>query len=328
MTNKKETINKHATYNFETISYCWLESVRPHVKESTAIKYENLLNLYILPSLGSISPVSISYETIDNMCRFLLSSGGVHHTGLSAKTVADCLALVRSIMKHESCVSGINLFTAKSVTVRQTLSSMRILTRSEQNILCRYIKDNPCLKNTGILICLFTGIRIGELCALRWGDISIVDSTLHVCRTMQRLRNLADTGGKTRILITAPKSSCSIRTIPLPHELCRAIARVASAADCYVLTGKSDSFTEPRTMQYHFKKVLRECSIEDTHFHILRHTFATRCIELGFDIKSLSDILGHANVNITMNRYVHPSMELKRKNMNLVSDMMSDTGSF
>ena len=122
--------------------------------------------------------------------------------------------------------------------------------------------------------------------------------------------------------ITKPKSQCSIRDIPIPEVLLPYLDSKRST-DEYVLTGRSDIYVEPRTMQNHFKRILKQCDIEDVNFHVLRHTFATRCIELGFDIKSLSEILGHANVNITLNRYVHPSMDLKQQNMSKLSDLFA-----
>ena len=128
---------------------------------------------------------------------------------------------------------------------------------------------------------------------------------------------------RTKIIVTTPKSKCSIRTIPIPDELLQIIESVRGAASGYFLTGSEKRWVEPRTMQNHFKKLLKCCAIEDANYHALRHTFATRCVELGFDVKSLSEILGHASVNITMNRYVHPSMQLKQANMQRLSEMIS-----
>ena len=133
---------------------------------------------------------------------------------------------------------------------------------------------------------------------------------------MQRLRNLDENSEKrTSIEIGDPKSSSSIRIIPIPDKLLKYIQN-AYVEDAYVLSGEQNRFIEPRTMENRFKRVLRKCGIEKINFHALRHSFATKCVELGFDIKSLSEILGHSNVNITLNFYVHPSMNLKRKNMN------------
>ena len=128
---------------------------------------------------------------------------------------------------------------------------------------------------------------------------------------------------KTTIVISAPKSDCSIRTIPIPDDIFQILEKQQKKANAYILTGNTYEYIEPRTLQYRFRSLMNQCDIEDAHFHVLRHTFATRCVELGFDVKSLSEILGHASVNITMNRYVHPSMELKQKNMNMLSNLLA-----
>ena len=196
------------------------------------------------------------------------------------------------------------------------------MTATEQKQLQQYLYNNLSDRNLGILVCLFTGIRIGEICALKWDDISFTEKHIKIQRTMQRIQCDEDER-KTKIIITTPKSKCSLRTIPLPDIVIERIEKDFQNREGYVLTGQKDIFVEPRTMQNHFKRVLEECKIRNVNYHVLRHTFATRCIELGFDIKSLSEILGHASVNITMNRYVHPSMELKRENMNKLNDLFT-----
>lgn len=140
---------------------------------------------------------------------------------------------------------------------------------------------------------------------------------------MQRIQNHNTKGPKTRIVITTPKSACSIRVIPIPDVLVEVLTLYQKTTSGYFLSNSDQKYVEPRIMQNHFKKVLKECAVAPANYHALRHTFATRCIELGFDIKSLSEILGHASVNITMNRYVHPSLELKKANMQKLSSLLT-----
>jgi len=167
---------------------------------------------------------------------------------------------------------------------------------------------------------MLTGMRIGEVCALRWADISLTDRTIRVHSTMQRLKNYDETStAKTKIVVTTPKTDTSFRIIPLTHfaaELCRSMD--PHDPEAYILTGTAQ-FMEPRVLQYRFKKHTAACGLEGMHFHALRHTFATRCVEVGFEIKSLSEILGHASTAITLERYVHTSIELKRANMDKLS---------
>ena len=139
---------------------------------------------------------------------------------------------------------------------------------------------------------------------------------------MQRLR-VEGKECKTEVKIIEPKSKHSIRTIPLPDVLVEHLKPYIRPKG-FLLTGDKDRYIEPRVMQNRFKRILKKCGIEDANFHATRHTFATRCVELGFDIKSLSEILGHASVTITMNKYVHPTMELKAENMNRLTGLFEE----
>ena len=149
------------------------------------------------------------------------------------------------------------------------------------------------------------------------------DQTIYVHHTLQKIQNKSGSGTKTKIVVTTPKSSCSIRTIPIPDGLSEVLAAHKKSSVGYVLTNDELKFVEPRTMQNRFKMALKLSGVETANFHAIRHTFATRCIELGFDVKSLSEILGHATVNITINRYVHPTLELKKENMKKLSSLLA-----
>ena len=320
---KSSTINvrfvKKQTPLFSTLASEWYESIKAYTKLSTQNKYHNLLTLYILPQYGKQTFDAITYEFIESYCSFLLKSGGKKEQGLSPKTVNDVLSIIRRITKFATKKGFYVACDPSAIQVKQGSKPIRVLNKIEQKQLCMYILDNPEPCNIGILVCLFTGLRIGEICALRWEDISLSEQTIYIHQTLQRIQNLSDNVPKTKIIITTPKSACSIRTIPLPDELNNILIKHQKASVGYLLTNDDNKFVEPRTLQNKFKKILKDIRIPDTNFHTLRHTFATRCIELGFDIKSLSEILGHATVNITMNRYVHPTLEMKKENMQKLS---------
>lgn len=304
---------------FSVIAYDWLSSMKQNVKESTYIKYKNIVNLYVNPEFGDLELDMLTEDMIkEGFCR-MLTSGGRNKQGLSPKTVSDALSVVRSILRYAGSKGYRPLSMAKEISIKQKSREIVSLTASEQDRLCRYIEENMSLRNLGILLCLYTGIRIGELCALQWDDISLIDNTIHIHQTMQRLQSGKQAEKKTEVVISTPKSECSIRLIPLPDDMASIIAASIPVKSGFFLTSDKYRFIEPRTMQNHFKQVLNRSSIPPANFHILRHTFATRCVEAEFDIKSLSEILGHSNVNITMNRYVHPTLELKRHNMQKLS---------
>lgn len=307
---------------FSTIASEWFESVKSQTKESTQNKYYNLLINYILPAYGDHPLDSITYDFIESHCNLLLISGGKKGTGLSTKTVTDVLSVIRNVLKFASRKGMYVPCDGSAVQVKRTAYPMRVFSKNEQEQLCEYILAEPEPCNIGILVCLFTGLRIGEICALRWEDISFSDQTIYVHHTLQRVQNRSGNGSKTKIVITTPKSSCSIRTIPIPDELSKLLVAYKGSSVGYLLTNDECKFVEPRTMQNKFKQALKLSGVESANFHTTRHTFATRCIELGFDVKSLSEILGHATVNITMNRYVHPTLELKKENMQKLSSLL------
>ena len=306
---------------FSELSEMWLCSIKSSVRESTWIKYRNILKCNIVPRLGNRNLSEIDYSVISALCNDLMESGGKDQSGLATKTVADALSLTKAVIKYAYRMKYITDCTALDVSVKVKNASLRILSVQEQQILISELTEELNLPGLGIYLCLFTGIRVGELCALTWDDISLENNMIHIHRTMQRIQT-PDSERKTAILISKPKSQCSIRDIPIAGALREKLVQQA-VKEGYVLTGNKTSYIEPRTMQNRFKAIVERCGIRDVHFHTLRHTFATRCIEVGFDVKSLSEILGHANVSITLNRYVHPSMELKQKNMDKLSKLFT-----
>lgn len=310
------------TNTFGDLADLWMRSIKPQVKESTYRKYHNSLKNYVLPIFEHQQLVEISYSTLEQYASSLLVSGGKNKEGLSPKTVTDIISMIRLILQYANKNGFSTACSGTGINVKQEPKELIILTPSEQKQLQRYLCDNLTDRNLGILICLYTGIRIGEICALKWEDISLDDKQIKIHHTMQRLQ-CENESTKTKIIITTPKSKCSIRAIPLPDVIVDIMRENYGGSSGYVLTGRNEKFVEPRTMQNHFKRVLLESNIRNVNYHTLRHTFATRCVELGFDVKSLSEILGHASVNITMNRYVHPSMELKRDNMNKLTNLFT-----
>ena len=304
--------------SFELVSDEWLDSVRPQIKQSTFNKYSNLLDSYILPYLGNINIDKISVDKLYGCCNHLLQKGGKKGSGISAKTVSDALSLIRRIICYAGSRGYNTLCTGRELTINQTSKEINVLTQSEQDALYKYLYDHQNSRNLGIMLSLFRGLRIGELCALEWGDISLESGTIYIHQNIQRIQIKGNGEKKTEVVITTPKSQCSIRTIPMPEFLISILREADIERRGYLLTG-SKKYLEPRSMENHFHKILDEISMRQVNFHTLRHTFATRCIEVGFDIKSLSEILGHANVNITLNRYVHPSFQLKKENMERLS---------
>lgn len=308
----------HGKQNLTAFCEEWLLLNRNRVKKSTYIKYRNTIQRYIVPNLGHCLPQFIDASLLETFSHELLVNGALQKGGgLSAKTVRDILTVLHAILKYIQTQKGYLIPDFRMIYPKESKKEMRVLSKEEQDRLVRYLLNDMDDCKFGVLLALMTGMRIGEICALRWQNISLLNQTVQVGATMQRLQLANPSVQKTSVTIDDPKSLTSKRTIPLmPQtvELCRKMGKHPPQA--FVLTGQAGHFMEPRSLQYRFKKYTQECGFSDVNFHALRHTFATRCVEVDFEIKSLSEILGHASVQVTLDRYVHSSMELKRENMN------------
>lgn len=291
------------TKNFATVEAVmknWLYLTKHKTKYSTFVKYETIINNHIIPELGKINVSMLTAKHISEFTDKLIGS-------FATATVNNILIVLE--MGFDYAEEEYNIKCPKISLLKQSKQEMRVLSRSEQQTLIRYIRNNDNCFSFGILFALFTGIRIGELCALQWDDIK--DNKIHISKTMQRIKN---EDGKSTVMITEPKTDKSNRIIPVPTAISELIEKYRQPKG-YVIHQANDKFIEPRLLQKKFGEITSACGLENVNFHTLRHTFATRCIESGFDVKTLSEILGHTNVRITLDKYVHSSFELKQKNM-------------
>lgn len=294
----------------EYVSNEWLKESCLSMKKSTMQKYTFIINNHIKnSSLSKISVLNIKTQNIVEFSRQLLNDG------LSAKTVNDILTVLNQVLKY--CNEKYDMPNVKIQYVKESKKEMRVLTCLEQNILENYLKENFDVYSLAIFISLYSGLRIGELCALKWCDIQ--NQTICINKTMIRLK---DDNGKSSVMISTPKTESSNRTIPIPKFLNEIIEQYRKNDNQYVISTTNLDYVEPRLLQLKFKKIMVACSLENVTFHTLRHTFATRCVECGFDIKTLSEILGHSDVKTTLNKYVHSSMELKKNNMEKLSSIV------
>lgn len=314
-----ETSRTHkASYLFSDWSEKWLELKSLSVKQSTYVRYKNCLKSHIMPKLGNYKIHLIDTERLQQFFIEESNNGRLDQSGgLSPKTLSEMLMIIKGIINFAKSHGESIRCDYKQVVIKKTFREMRILSIDEERRLNTVLFFNQDIYKLGILLCLYTGIRIGELCALKWGNISFEEKTLKIDKTMQRLQ-CDDSKKKTEIVISEPKSSCSIRLIPLPDFIISELLKFRSNDNNYFLSMDNKKLIEPRTMQNHFYKYLSEAQIEKANFHCLRHTFATRCVEKDFEIKSLSVILGHSSVKITLDKYVHVTMQMKRNNMSKV----------
>ena len=308
---------------FSTIAEEWFSVSSTILKQSSQARYRNILDIQLLPEFGQRDISQITRSDVMLFSSSMLTSGARNNEGLSPKTVTSVLSVLKLIFSYANHVKGIPVADIDGLNIKKKQKQLRVFTISEQTTINNYLMEDITPSKLGILLGLYTGMRVGEICALSWGDISFDDQMIHVKKTMQRIQLHEECKPRTRVVITAPKSICSIRDIPIPEELFRIIKDLKADDDCFVLTGRPDRYIEPRTLENHFNTMTKTCGIQGATMHTCRHSFATRCVELGFDIKTLSEILGHASVSITMNRYVHPSMEMKQQNMDKLSSLMT-----
>lgn len=288
----------------------WFADVRNRVKNSTLSNYDMKLKKHILPYYANIK---YEHLTADSLNDFI---SGKFAERLSAKYISDIVVLIKSAAKFAQRRYGyVNRIEA--VTLPKKLkNNEKMLSAAEQGHLREILLNKPTSSNIGMLLAAVTGIRIGELCALKWENIDLEKNVAAIKETVQRI---SKSGGGTELIVTSPKSAASIRDIPLPDFIIPYLRDIKAGKDCFLLSG-TGKITEPRTMQYRFASVLKKAKLPSVNFHMLRHMFATNCIAIGFDVKTLSEILGHSSVKVTLERYVHSSMERKKYCMKLFSE--------
>lgn len=305
--------------------YEWLIEKKDYIKESTYANYSNNIFNHIIPKLGNYHLNQINHKIIQDFLLELSKNGRKDNTGgLSEKTIKDITIIVKGSIKkaiNENKIKYIEL--SFNYPKDNKDKSIYILTRHEQNKITNYVLNNCTSKNIGLLISLYSGIRIGELCALQWKDVDFKNNKLTISKTIQRIYIKDKDNNISKIIVSTPKTKNANREIPINKDFLEILKKLKSEKDNYVLSNTS-KYVEPRTYRKHFNKVLRKLKIKQFNFHSLRHTFATNCISLGCDYKTVSELLGHANVNITLNLYVHPRYSQKKKCIDLISKIFQE----
>lgn len=294
--------------SFREISSLWKEEKRKYVKLSTISAYAIILENHLLPTFGDKTKV-IEENDVQEFVFDKLNAG------LSQKTVKDFMIVLKMVYRF-----GVKIGVMEhrewdiKYPITQERIGIEVLSVANHRKLVNFVTENFTFRNLGILLCLHTGMRIGEVCALKWEDIDIAQGIINVKRTIERIYIIENGERRTELIISTPKTQNSIREIPLSKELIRLLKPLTKVVNdsFYVLTNESKP-TEPRTYRNYYKSVLQNLKIPLLKFHGLRHSFATRCIESQCDYKTVSVILGHANISTTLNLYVHPNLEQKKR---------------
>lgn len=292
---------------FSKVAVLWKADKKQYVKKSTYAAYCLLIQSHLLPDLGD--KVDIREEDVQGLVNRKLESG------LSQKTVRDILVVLKMIMRYGA---KYGLLPSHQIDVifptDREKQDIEVLTLAHQRQLMTFVKDHFTFLNLGIYICLSAGLRIGEVCALQWDDVDVVSGVIRISKTLQRIYLVDGEEKYTELIVDKPKTKNSIREVPMTRDLLALVKPLKKVvrSDFYVLTNAATP-TEPRTYRCYFNKLQQQLGLPRMRFHGLRHSFATRCIESKCDYKTVSVLLGHSNISTTLNLYVHPNLEQKKK---------------
>lgn len=296
---KEKTINQ--------ITEEWKEEKKKYVKKSTYAAYQLLIQNHIKPYFGNL--YEVNEEKVQQFVFDKLDAG------LSEKTIRDIIIVLKMILKF-----GIKNGYLEYVQIdakfpsKQEKKDLDVLSKADQKKFMEHLRNNFTFKNLGIFICLSTGMRIGEICGLRWCDVDTVEGVIKVRHTLQRIYIIEGETRHTELLLDTPKTANSVRDIPMSSELLKMLKSLNKVVnENYYVISNDIKPIEPRTYRNYYKKLCKQLDIPELKFHGLRHSFATRCIESKADYKTVSVLLGHSNISTTLNLYVHPNKEQKKK---------------
>ena len=296
---KEKTINQ--------ITEEWKEEKKKYVKKSTYAVYQLLIQNHIKPYFGDL--YEVNEEKVQQFVFDKLDAG------LSEKTIRDIIIVLKMILKF-----GIKNGYLEYVQIdakfpsKQEKKDLDVLSKADQKKFMEHLRNNFTFKNLGIFICLSTGMRIGEICGLRWCDVDTVEGVIKVRHTLQRIYIIEGETRHTELLLDTPKTANSVRDIPMSSELLKMLKSLNKVVnENYYVISNDIKPIEPRTYRNYYKKLCKQLDIPELKFHGLRHSFATRCIESKADYKTVSVLLGHSNISTTLNLYVHPNKEQKKK---------------
>lgn len=312
--NKKESTHPL----FGDVMKEWLEDHRHTIKKSTYSKYCFIIDKHIAPLMGEVLVSELSSEFINRcLSQKLMPADQNAENALSPSYIRTMAIVIKSALRfafdREYCPPIDSKITIPKIPKKETL----VLSHCEQEALESYILSNINTTGLGILLALYGGLRIGELCALSWEDIDFDNSLLHIRHTVVRVYD-PNSPNRTSFILDLPKTASSVRSIPIASFLLPLLYEIKATSSGPFVLSDQNKFLNPRTFEYRYHSLLKQSKIRKVNFHLLRHTFATRCIESGVDVKSLSEMLGHSNTGITLNIYVHSSLEQKRRQLELM----------
>lgn len=293
----------------------WLNFyVKSSAKERTYLKYRRHTRKYILPYFGEADMSDLTPKRLQGLVVTLMNGT------LAASTITSIVSVLKNSLRcAEQCGVVKTQFSDAVKCPKVNEKKIESFTKSEQQKIERYIQGSKKRNLFGVKLCLYTGLRIGELLALKWEDIDFINSTLTISKSCHD----GWVNGSYVKIIDTPKTASSARIIPIPPPLVNDLKELKKISPSdFVVSGHTPYGAEVRSYQRTFENLLKKLQIPHKGFHSLRHTFATRALEVGMDVKTLSEILGHRSTSITLNRYAHSMWEHKTEMMNKLTELM------
>ncbi len=317
-TETTQNVLYHKDVRVSDVIEFWLKANQVRLKGATQAKYRNITETHIIPLLGGLRVSQINSIIINSFLDEKIKSGGIKSgKGLSPSYVKTMAIIIESAIKF-ACAEGLCL-PLKTPINKPIIpkNKPRILSQEEESRLLDVLLCEQHLVAMGTLIALNTGMRIGEVCALRWSDIDFNNRLIHIRHTISRVYD-GTSEQKTKLILDTPKTRSSQRDLPMTETLISILSKAFENRKSVFVVSENEKFVSPRTFDYNFRKMLKRNGLEVVNFHTLRHTFATRCAEFGMDAKALSRLLGHSTVNISLDVYVHPSFDTMRQQLDLI----------
>lgn len=300
----------------------WLENyVQPSAKQRTYTRYKEIVEQHIITQLGELELSEITPYVLQCYVTELLKSGNLRTgKGLSANSVNSIITVIQNTLKTAYSLGMVSEYVGDKIKrPRTSEKKIECFSMSEQKKIEQYILNEENTRLFGVMLCLYTGLRIGELLALEWSDIDMRKGELRVNKTCHYGK---DENGEFGRITDIPKTQSSIRTIPIPKQLMPHLREVKKKSRSTHIVSNGENLISIRSYQRSFASLLKRLNIQHRGFHSLRHTFATRALECGMDVKTLSEILGHKNPTVTLNRYAHSLMEHKKEMMNKLGKLL------
>ncbi len=308
---------------YETWLNEWLYVyVKPTSKHRTFERYYHIVNSHLLPDLGNTELENLTPIVLQRYITNLLTTGNkVNGKGLAHSTINGIITVIKTTLKLAYELGFTTTYTGNKIKrPKQTENKVTCFNLIEQYKIEQAVIKNSKPKMFGVILCLYTGVRIGELLALEWCDVDFDNNILTISKACY---DGIDTNGKFSRITDTPKTNTSKREIPLPKQIVKQLKHLHKITNSsYIICDNHGNGIKVRSYQRSFELLLNKLNIEHKSFHALRHTFATRALECGMDVKTLAEILGHKNPTITLNRYVHSMLEHKQNMMNKLGKIL------